>query len=56
MFFFSVPPGWDSGAEAREFVIGVTADDAKVLWDLFHNADSVYFDMEREILIFGAIT
>jgi hypothetical protein len=43
----------DDGAE--EFVIRVTADDAKVLRDLFHDADTVYFDMEREVLIFGEI-
>jgi hypothetical protein len=41
---------------AAEFVIRVPADDAKVLRDLFHDADSIYFDMEREVLIFGEIT
>jgi hypothetical protein len=40
---------------ATEFVIRVTADDAKVLRDWFHDADTVYFDMEREALIFGEI-
>ena len=45
----------DDGAE--EFVIRVPADDAKVLRDLFHDAeDTIYFDMEREVLIFGGIT
>ena len=44
----------DDGAE--EYVIRVTADDAKVLRDWFQDADSVYFDMEREVLIFGEIT
>jgi hypothetical protein len=45
----------DDGAE--EFVIRVPAEDAKVLRDLFHDAeDTIYFDMEREVLIFGAIT
>ncbi len=45
----------DDGAE--EFVIRVPADDAKVLRDLFHDAeDTIYFDMEREVLIFGPIT
>jgi hypothetical protein len=45
----------DDGAE--EFVIRVPADDAKVLRDLFHDAgDTIYFDMQREVLIFGAIT
>ena len=41
---------------AQEFVIRVPADDAKVLRDLFHDADTIYFDMEREVLIFGEIT
>ena len=44
----------DEGAE--EFILRVTADDAKVLRDLFHDADTVYFDLEREVLIFGEIT
>jgi hypothetical protein len=44
----------DDGAE--EYVIRVTADDAKVLRDWFQDADTVYFDMEREVLIFGEIT
>jgi hypothetical protein len=41
---------------AAEFVIRVTADDAKVLRDWFQDAETVYFDMEREVLIFGEIT
>ena len=41
---------------AAEYVLRVTADDAKVLRDFFHDADSVYFDMEREVLIFGELT
>lgn len=41
---------------AQEFVIRVPADDAKVLRDLFHDADTIYFDTEREVLIFGEIT
>ena len=40
---------------AAEYVLRVTADDAKVLRDWFHDANSVYFDMEREVLIFGEI-
>ncbi len=45
----------DDGAE--EFIIRVPADDAKVLRDLFHDAeDTIYFDLEREVLIFGPIT
>ncbi len=42
--------------EAAEYVLRITADDAKVLRDWFHDADTVYFDMEREALIFGEIT
>jgi hypothetical protein len=41
---------------AQEFIIRVPADDAKVLRDLFHDADTIYFDLEREVLIFGEIT
>ena len=41
---------------AAEYVLRVTADDAKVLRDWFHDSDTVYFDMEREVLIFGEIT
>jgi hypothetical protein len=41
---------------AQETVIMPTADDAKVLRDLFHDADTVYWDSEREVLIFGEIT
>ena len=41
---------------AAEYVLRVTADDAKVLRDWFHDANSVYFDMEREVLIFGDLT
>ena len=43
----------DDGAE--EYVLRVTVDDAKVLRDFFHDAETVYFDMEREVLIFGEI-
>ena len=41
---------------AQEELIMPTADDAKVLRDLFHDADTVYWDTEREVLIFGEIT
>ena len=44
----------DDGAE--EVVLRVAAGDARVLRNWFHDADSVYFDMEREVLIFGGIT
>ena len=32
-----------------------TADDAKVSRDFIHDADSIYWDTEREVLIFGRI-
>ena len=44
----------DEGAE--EYVLRVTAEDAKVLREWFHDADAIYFDLEREVLIFGEIT
>ena len=43
----------DDGAE--ESLIMPTVQDAKVLRDLFHDADSIYWDTEREVLIFGKI-
>ena len=44
----------DNGVQ--EALIMPTADDAKVLRDLFDDADTVYWDTEREVLIFGEIT
>ncbi len=32
-----------------------TADDAKVLRDLIHDAATLYWDIEKEIIIFGNI-
>jgi hypothetical protein len=32
-----------------------TADDAKVLRDLIHDADTLYLHAEREIIIFGEV-
>jgi hypothetical protein len=40
---------------AQEVLIMPTADDAKVLRDLLHDADTIYWDTEREVLIFGKI-
>jgi hypothetical protein len=40
---------------AAEYVLRITADDAKVLRDWFHDAERVYFEMEREVLIFGEV-
>ena len=43
----------DNGAE--EAIIMPTADDAKVLRDFFSDAESVFYDTEKEVLIFGKI-
>ena len=43
----------DNGAE--EALIMPTADDAKVLRDLIHDADTLYWDTENEVIIFGKI-
>ena len=44
----------DNGAE--EYVIRPTAEDSDVLVDLFEQTDTIYFDMERRVLIFGDIS
>ena len=44
----------DNGAE--EYVIRPTNEDADVLVDLFERTDTVYFDMERRVLIFGDVS
>ena len=44
----------DNGAE--EYVIRPTNEDADVLVDLFEQTDTIYFDMERRVLIFGDIS
>lgn len=41
----------DNGAE--EALIMPTAEDAKVLRDFFHDADAVYWDTDKEVLIFS---
>jgi hypothetical protein len=41
----------DNGAE--EYAIRPTADDADVLMDMFSMSSTVYFDMSRQVLIFG---
>ena len=43
----------DNGAE--EYAIRPPADDADVLVELFKLTDKIYFDMERQVLIFGNI-
>ncbi len=41
----------DQGAE--EYVIRPTADDMDVLVGMLRKSDDVYFDLEREVLMFG---
>ncbi len=43
----------DNGAE--EYAIRPPAEDADVLIELFKATDKIYFDMERQVLIFGNI-
>jgi hypothetical protein len=43
----------DNGAQ--EALIMPTADDAKLLRDLFHDSEAIYWDTEKEVLIFGKI-
>ena len=43
----------DNGAE--EVLILLTADDAKVLRDLIHDSEALYWDTEKDVLIFGKI-
>ena len=44
----------DNGAE--EYVIRPTNEDADVLMDLFEQTETIYFDMERGVLIFGDVS
>jgi hypothetical protein len=39
----------DNGAE--EYVLRPTADDAKVMLKLFKRSQSIYFDLDRKVLI-----
>jgi len=43
----------DNGAQ--EAVIMPTADDAKLLRDLIHDAGALYWDVDKEVIIFGKI-
>ena len=43
----------DSGAE--EYAIRPPAEDADVLVELFKLTDKIYFDMSRQVLIFGDV-
>jgi hypothetical protein len=44
----------DNGAE--EYVIRPTAEDADVLMELFPKTGTIYFDLDRKVLIFGNIS
>ncbi len=44
----------DNGAE--EYAIRPQAEDADVLMDLFSMSETVYFDLDRKVLIFGTIS
>jgi len=44
----------DNGAE--EYAIRPPAEDSDVLMDLFKKSGPVYFDMDRQVLIFGNIS
>ena len=43
----------DNGAQ--EALIMPTTQDAKVLRDLIHDADTLYWDLDKEVIIFGKI-
>ena len=44
----------DNGAE--EYVIRPPAEDADALMDLFSMSENIYFDLERQVLMFGNIS
>ncbi len=44
----------DNGAE--EFVIRPDNEDSDVLMDLFEQTGTIYFDMDRKVLIFGDVS
>ena len=44
----------DNGAE--EYAIRPPAEDADVLMDLYKKSETIYFDMGRQVLIFGNIS
>jgi hypothetical protein len=44
----------DNGAE--EYAIRPPAEDSDVLMDLFRRSETVYFDLGRQVLIFGNIS
>jgi hypothetical protein len=44
----------DNGAE--EYAIRPPAEDADALMDLFSMTETIYFDLERKVLIFGNVS
>ena len=44
----------DNGAQ--EALIMPTSDDAKVLRDLIHDSEALYWDVEKEVMIFGRLS
>ncbi len=43
----------DNGAE--EALVMPTAEDGKLLRDLIHDADTLYYDLDRGVVIFGKV-
>ncbi|MDP9438609.1 MAG: hypothetical protein M3P49_07680, partial [Actinomycetota bacterium] len=43
----------DNGAE--EALIMPTAEDGKLLRDLIHDADTLYYDLDKGVVIFGKV-
>ncbi len=43
----------DNGAE--EVMVMPTAEDGKLLRDLIHDSDTLYYDTEKGVLIFGKV-
>ncbi len=40
---------------AQEALVMPTVDDVKVLRDLIHDADTLFWDLDKEVIIFGKI-
>ncbi len=51
---FTVQLVLDNGAE--EYVLQPTAEDAKVQLEFFESAGTVYFDLDRKVLIPGSVS
>src|SRR5919112_4038645 len=50
---FTVQLILDSGAE--EYVLQPTAEDTKIMVELFKLTDKIFFDVSRQVLIFGDV-